>query len=999
MAARLYYILIIYSLLFLQITANCQTFIRSSLPPTCGTIFDGKTTYEYDTIRNTPLFLQLRDSVVARQTRSLIRPDFQNRLTDTSPLYTIPVVVHIIKADPFSITDADVVNSIADLNAAFAHQGVYSVDTNGVNTRITFCLAKNYPDGGITSGITRTISFYSDNDADLESFKTAMLNYWDPRRYLNIWLVDAIQGEIMPSGFYCGSWSRMGIGGYASAGLGAVVSNLSTPLVAHEVGHYLSLLHTFAGGCDNNNCSLNGDLVCDTPPDATTAASPCNNPENSCSTDTLSGPFRIDVPDNISNFMDYGSPCPTVFTRGQGERMRLFIETFNYGSLIDSIVCVPLCTTALNAFFDWGPMQYPIIGDSIRFRNLSQGGAHYAWYIDSVLIDTTFEAGYRFTTPGNYEILLKVYNQDSTCFASYSANLIINCGVVARFSPNKRIVASKIGMYSDPVTFINKSYGGVSFRWYIISPGSSIPILASTNRNLVYDFPQPGSYTIYLEAINGSCVDRSPSFNLPVLDPIPDGFINFKEVDCYKKDSIRLVIEIGNHGFDTIPSGLTVTFYDRDPRISGAIRLFNNLTTTQYILGKCTILDTHIVAASRHRLDTIFAVFDEAVSIPESSYSNNITSASDFQFRLWVSPTNATIFTNTDQALTITHHKGPPLNVAWRSPVPPSCSSCLTPTFRIVDTTTIIGYGENLYQCPDSGVVTINVFPLDINIRMDSIFCYKNDSLLIKASLCLGNNYSSIKRDLIVDFYDRDSLLPERRLLGRRILPATTSFSSACTSLFFKTIMTTTGRVMAYVNPDLRQFEDIISNNSSFISYTPLDVSFPAELIEVFRGINHQLFFNSQGDPITSLVWSPSLNLSCSTCFSPLIKTNVSQTLTLKVATLYQCTDSASVYVKAFYQNLIRLPNIFTPNGDGVNDYFYVIADKEVKKINVFQILNRWGEKVFEIQNAEPNSYKYAWDGTKGGIPVMQGTYVYYIVVELIDGSSQVVKGNITLLR
>jgi len=211
--------------------------------------------------------------------------------------------------------------------------------------------------------------------------------------------------------------------------------------------------------------------------------------------------------------------------------------------------------------------------------------------------------------------------------------------------------------------------------------------------------------------------------------------------------------------------------------------------------------------------------------------------------------------------------------------------------------------------------------------------------------------------------------------------------------------MTTTGRVIAYLNPDLRQFEATTINNVSIISYLPFDISFPADIVEVFRGVNYQLHFNSQGDPITSLLWSPNLNLSCSTCFSPLIKTNVSQTLNLKVATLYQCTDSASVYVKAFYQNLLRLPNIFTPNGDGVNDYFYVIADKEVKKINIFQILNRWGEKVFEIQNAEPNSYKYAWDGTKGGIPVMQGTYVYYIVVELIDGSSQVVKGNITLLR
>jgi gliding motility-associated-like protein len=996
MASRLTFIFL---LLFVGQVSNCQSLARLFPPPTCGTILGGELTYDYEKIKNSPLFIQLRDSILARQRRDRNSPADQNRLTDFSPLYTIPVVVHIIKQDPYSITDADVFNSISDLNAAFAHQGAYSVDTNGVNTRINFCLAKNYPDGGLTTGITRTVSFYADNDADMESFKTAILNYWDPKRYLNIWLVDAIDGEIMPSGFYCGSWNRMGIGGYASAGLGAVVSTLGTPLVAHEVGHYLSLLHTFAGGCDNNNCSLNGDLVCDTPPDATTASSPCNNPENSCSTDTLSGPFLLDVPDNTSNFMDYGSSCPTVFTRGQGERMRLFIETFNNGSLIDTTLCVPPCTDLLTPFFEWGPMQYPITGDSVLFRNLSQGGAFYSWYIDSVLIDTTFEVGYRFFSPGNYEILLKVYNLDSTCFASYSANLIINCGVVARFSPNKRIVASKAGVYSDPVTFINKSYGGISFKWYLISPGSTTPILVSTNRNFIYDFPQPGSYVIYVEAINGSCTDRSPSFNLSVLDPIPDAFINFKEVDCYKKDSIRVVIEIGNHGFDTIPAGLNVSFYDRNPQSVGAIRLFDDLLTTQYVLGKCTILDTHIVAASRHRLDTIFAVFDEAISISESSYTNNSASASEFQFRLWVNPTVATIFTNTDQALAITHHKGPPVNVTWRSPVTPSCISCLNPTFRITDTTTIIGYGENLYECPDSGIVKINVFPLDVNVEIDSIFCYKNDSLLIRASFCLGNNYNNIKRSLAVDFYDRDSLLPGRQFLGREFIPVTTSFSAACASLFFKILMTTTGRVFAYVNPDLRQFEALTINNSHSIAYTPFDVSFPADIIEVFRGVNYQLQFNRQGDPIVSVLWTPSLNLSCSTCFAPFVKTNASQTIDLKVATHYQCTDSASLYVKAFYQNILRLPNIFTPNGDGINDYFYVIAGKEVKQISVFQIVNRWGEKVFEVQHAEPNSYKFGWDGTKNSLPVMQGTYVYYLVVDLVDGTKETFKGNVTLLR
>lgn len=970
------------------------------LPATCDALIEGKINNPYDFIRFSPLFLKIQDSLTNKRLRGhTLQRQAADSLTDTSTLYTIPVVVHIVLDDPFSISDNMVTEAIDGLNQAFAHQGLYSVDTNGVNTRIRFCLARTFPNGTLTTGITRTVSFYSQNDMELEAFQTAALNYWDPSRYLNIWVVSSIAGEIKPSTFSCGSWQRMGIGGYASAGFGAVVGGLGVPLLAHEVGHYLSLLHTFAGGCRNNDCTRDGDLVCDTPPDATTEGSPCNNPGNSCNTDALSGPFRYDVKDNISNFMDYGSPCPTVFTRGQGERMRTFLEVYNSGSLIDSTPCLLPCYDNVVAYFTWGPSLYPVTGDSVTFSNVSQGATYYKWYVNGILIDSTTDFGYRFSANGTYEIMLEVFNADRTCSASYSANLLINCGVVARFSPNKRMVASQAGIYSDPVTFINKSHGGTSFKWFMTGPASSVPQVMSTDRNFIYDFPQPGVYSIYLEAQDGTCISQSPSFSLNVEDPIPDAEVRLRQVDCYKKDSIRVVLEIKNNGFDTIPAGLVITFYDRNPRLAGAVQLFNPVTTTQFILGKCSTIVTHIVAASRPRLDTIFAYFDEFVSIRESSYGNNIVGTTGFQFRLSITPSSRTVLTNTDQVVSLRVHKGPAVNINWSSPVTPTCLNCTTTTFRIVDTTKITGYGENIYGCPDSASTIINVFPLDASIRFDSIYCYKNDSLLVKLKVCLGNNYRNIKHDLLINFYEQDTLSTSNILLGTGVIPKTTIFSSSCASVSFILKMTNSGRVFAYLNPDLRQYESVISNNNTSISYTPFDISFPSPVYEVLRGTRNQLQFNRQGDSIYTLVWSPSSILSCSNCFSPYLQTNVDETLKLNVATLYQCVDSAEMEIKVFYQSYFRVPNIFTPNGDGVNDYFYVIAGRDVRQVSLFQILNRWGEKVFELQNVEPNSYKFAWDGTKNNARLPQGTYVYYIIIELVDGRKETFKGNITLVR
>jgi hypothetical protein len=148
-----------------------------------------------------------------------------DKSTSVSPItgiISIPVVVHIINSNPESITNQMVIDGIKELNDAFAHQGTYSVDPLGVNTGIQFCLANTAPDGSLTNGIDRVNSYYENIDVDLESGALATLTQWDPKFYANIWLVSSIKGEIPPTVFECGSWQRVGFGGYASAGGGLV---------------------------------------------------------------------------------------------------------------------------------------------------------------------------------------------------------------------------------------------------------------------------------------------------------------------------------------------------------------------------------------------------------------------------------------------------------------------------------------------------------------------------------------------------------------------------------------------------------------------------------------------------------------------------------------------------------------------------------------------------------------------------------------------------------
>jgi hypothetical protein len=88
----------------------------------------------------------------------------------------------------------------------------------------------------------------------------------------------------------------------------------------------------------------------------------------------------------------------------------------------------------------------------------------FKWYVNDILIDTAFQIGYRFNAEGSYKVLLKAFNADSSCSSTYSGNVIVNCGVVARFSPTERIIASQTDVYSDPVRFWNKSNGATTFK-------------------------------------------------------------------------------------------------------------------------------------------------------------------------------------------------------------------------------------------------------------------------------------------------------------------------------------------------------------------------------------------------------------------------------------------------------------------------------------------------------------------------------------------------------
>lgn len=96
----------------------------------------------------------------------------------------------------------------------------------------------------------------------------------------------------------------------------------------------------------------------------------------------------------------------------------------------------------------------------------------------------------------------------------------------------------------------------------------------------------------------------------------------------------------------------------------------------------------------------------------------------------------------------------------------------------------------------------------------------------------------------------------------------------------------------------------------------------------------------------------------------------------------------------------VYIPNVFSPNGDGVNDYFFISGHPEgIMRIPLLRIFDRWGELIFERIDLLPNIPEQGWDGRNRNEPINPGVFVYVAHVIHADGLEEVFTGDVTLIR
>ncbi len=201
---------------------------------------------------------------------------------------------------------------------------------------------------------------------------------------------------------------------------------------------------------------------------------------------------------------------------------------------------------------------------------------------------------------------------------------------------------------------------------------------------------------------------------------------------------------------------------------------------------------------------------------------------------------------------------------------------------------------------------------------------------------------------------------------------------------------------------------ETIGNNFNFSTITTLNVndfSEPSFILALEKPkllLDDQVFINN-GASITinptytgitpnNITWSPIENNSCPNCLETELNPIITTDYLIEVNVTETCSINDSIRVNVKPAGL-QLPTAFTPNLDGVNDYF-VPLNKNIEEYEI-NIFNRWGELIFKS-----NDLNTGWNGIYKGKIVPLGVYTYSAEYKNIGYNKRESQtGNITIIR
>lgn len=390
-----------------------------------------------------------------------------------SDVYEIPVVVHVIYRPSDAIgtkynpDDASIQAMIDHINQVYTAGNAYNM---GVPLPFRFKLAQRSPGCGATSGIERIdgtslsgflsdgVSYPGSGAAGATESSIKKLSIWPVNDYYNIWVVWKISATGLPANSYIAGYANLpyntAVSGSDGAVLNAQIVNGTSSTLAHEMGHAMGLLHTFEGGdADNcpaaeapNNCSSQGDLVCDTDPvkNLLQAGVIQDNVINPCTNNAYNGSQR--------NIMGYGSGL-NKFTQGQSDRAIAAFQAARAGFMSSLAGQAP---PSVNAKASTPPSDIVNPGNgynmgpcNIFFNTLSYSSFGYDKYAEDYYVDNSCNIGTTLSADNSYTFSVTTQTNRQVCKAWIDFN---NDGIFDNTTENVMYSTAPSAIYTHTVS-------------------------------------------------------------------------------------------------------------------------------------------------------------------------------------------------------------------------------------------------------------------------------------------------------------------------------------------------------------------------------------------------------------------------------------------------------------------------------------------------------------------------------------------------------------------
>lgn len=115
---------------------------------------------------------------------------------------------------------------------------------------------------------------------------------------------------------------------------------------------------------------------------------------------------------------------------------------------------------------------------------------------------------------------------------------------------------------------------------------------------------------------------------------------------------------------------------------------------------------------------------------------------------------------------------------------------------------------------------------------------------------------------------------------------------------------------------------------------------------------------------------------------------------------VFGCVDTLRKAIQILDDFSLWVPNVFSPNGDGINDVFLIpIADRAITRIEYLRIFDRWGNHIFQVTDVLPDDPSAAWDGTFRGQALQPAVFAVQLAVRYTDGRRATYQGDVTLVK